>query len=162
MNALFRNVWYRGLLTIIKKWRFLKKRDSLYKVFTFTGYRDDQYLNLTAFKQQEKRNEEKLYFLQYLKNLEKDLKNYKISNTQLYYCLMKEYIERDIESDFDFYDDVGFNDLIDLNKKDLQGEYSNLWKSFSKEEKIKIYQTIQSLIQIQLRQIIEETLKEFE
>jgi hypothetical protein len=59
---------------------------------------------------------------------------------------MKEYIERDIESDFDFYDDSGFNDLIDLNKRDLPGEYKNLWKTFSKEEKNKIYQTVQSLI----------------
>jgi hypothetical protein len=156
---LLKDIWHRGAIMIIKKFKFLKRRGFSNGKWTFSGFHEQDQIESLCGK--DPQFEEDI-ILRYIKEIQKAQKTCKVAiNEGLEFDSMLTHLYNDIELD----------ELVDIRENSayvayvqLIGGYVNFeedgYDILAKEYKRELKYSGGNLMKIQLREIVDRSIKE--
>ena len=175
--SVLKNIWFRGCILIIRKFKFLRKNSQKPGKWTFNGFKDydslkktsnsrknlDNSLNTSSMSQNSKMNDSELEEKQ------------KEKVEKIYQNILQSKLDQEcnFEQPFDFYSHVSMNDLKDIRDNsafkiyllsiDKQLKLSeDGWKSLPKEARKLILESAGYLMSLEMRNLIEKSIEKFE
>lgn len=176
--SLLKNIWYRGCVMIIRKFKFLRKIGLKHGKWTFNGFRD--YESLKKSINSKKSFEESSVNMSSISNSSKmndsELEEkQKKHDEKIFQTILQSKLDQecDFEQPFDFYSNVSLHDLQDIRENPAYKIYllsidkplklaEDGWKSLPKETRKLLLESSSLLLSLQMRRLIEKSIEKLE
>lgn len=176
--SVLKNIWYRGCILIIRKFKYFRRNSQKPGKWTFNGFRDYESLRKTSYyaarRPSESMNASSISHSSRMNDSEVEEKQ-KEYDEKIFQNILQNKLDQECNFDqpFDFFSNVGFNDLQDIRNNPAYKIYllsidkqfkltEDGWKSLPKEARILILESAGQLMSLEMRNLIENSIEKFE